>query len=167
MTGKQEQDFEADIRIDEFALDKEWVNAPRLYFRYAAKHANAKREWDEAKTELELVKAELDQKIRIHPESFGVEKITEKVVESAIIREKSHHQAVDAVRACRYRADMYSAAVSGMEFRKPALEGLVKLLLADYYSKPKAPKGAEEEVHRMEKRIVRGKGRQRKKRVTE
>jgi hypothetical protein len=46
-----------------------------------------------------------------------------------------------------------------MEHRKKALENLVHLHLANYYSSPKAPNEDKEKVQEMTKKVVRSKGR--------
>ena len=50
-----------EMEIDENALDEEWVEQPSLYFRYASMVADARRDLDQAKANLDLTKAEVDK----------------------------------------------------------------------------------------------------------
>lgn len=135
-----------DIQIDEYSLDKEWVDQPRKYFRYASKLANAKRELDSSKSTLDIVKAELDLAVRQDPESHGLVKFTEAAGTAAIIRSGAYREAVAIVNNNKFTVDIYQAAVVAMDHRKKALEGLVSLQLSNYFSNPKVPEGSEDRM---------------------
>jgi len=158
---KDQKEIELDITIDENALDKEWTFQPRLYFRYAAKLADAKRDADQAKTEVELTKAELELAIRTNPEKFDLQKVTESAVASTVLAQAEYGRVRQADLDARHTVDILQAAVAALDHRKRALEGLVQLRLANYYSSPRAPQGAEEDMREMEKRLVRNRGRRR------
>jgi len=157
------KDASLDLQIDENQLDTEWLNQPQLYYRYAAKAADARRDFDAAKDELEVTKAEVDQSIRSDPAKFGLTKLTEATVASAVIIQEEYQKAQENVRQARHRHDVYQAAVSALDHRRKALENLVTLFMANYFSKPRVPKGAEEDVDKMEKGSVRRRGRRRSK----
>lgn len=147
------------IQIDRNSLDDEWVEQPGLYHRYAVALADAKQELDYEKANLDLVKAELDADIRTDPEAYGLARTTESAIESTILTQKRYRVAQKKVREAKHRVDVLSAAVGALDHRRKALENLVSLFLADYYSKPKAPDGAREKMAEVEKRVVRRKGR--------
>src|SRR3989304_6156766 len=119
---KDQKEIELDITIDENALDKEWTFQPRLYFRYAAKLADAKRDADQAKTEVELTKAELELAIRTNPEKFDLQKVTESAVASGLRARGGHGGVRQADRAPRHTVDILQAAVAALDHRKRALE---------------------------------------------
>ena len=56
-------DFEI-LNIDQNLLDREWLNQPRFFFRYAKQLADARRRYEEAKANLKIVAAEADKKVR-------------------------------------------------------------------------------------------------------
>jgi len=141
-----------DPRIDKFALDEEWLNQPPFFHEYAEQLANAKRETEEAKNELELTKAELDLSIRKNPDAYDIPKITEKVVENVVIVQREVQEAQQKVIQAKHKEDLLGAAVRTLEQRKTALENEVKLALADYYSTPQADLEA---MSHMERRAIR------------
>jgi len=154
-------EIDFDLRIDENSLDEEWVNQPRLYFRYAEKLALAKRRLEEIKNELEVTRADLDQSIRSNPDGFGIEKVTEAAISAAIQDSTEYKKVQKEIIDAKHKADIYAAAVQALDHRRAALEGLVKLFLANYFSKPRADAGDEEDIDRMEKRVTRRGGRKR------
>ncbi len=141
---KQEDDPEI-FRIDQNTLDKEWISQPRFYHKYAIMLADARRIYEQAKADKELVSAELDREVRLNPTKFGVTKITEGVVEQTIILQREYRKAHDACIDAKHEVDVVQAHVDTLDHRKKALEDLVKLFLADYFSKPKDPEGVTHE----------------------
>lgn len=135
-----------DFEIDPYRLDEEWVEQPRLYHMYAVELAEARKDLEEAKRMRDVAKAEADKLVRNEPERFGLSKVTENAIKETIPTVPEVQQAEKEVIEARYAMDIAEAAVGAMDHRKRALEGLVSLHLADYFSKPKVPKGAEEGI---------------------
>ena len=150
-----------DLEIDENELDQEWTSQPSLYFRYAAKAADARRELDQAKSMLDVVKAETDRDVRSDPVAFGLVKTTEKQVEATVALQPKVLESQQEVIEARYNLDIFQAAATALDHRKKALESLVSLHLANYFSKPKAPEGAKDKMADVEKKMVRRKGKRR------
>jgi hypothetical protein len=132
--------FEEDIRIDEDALDIEWLNQPRLMLKYSKISAEAKMEMLLRKENLDLVKADLDKEIRSDPEKFGIVKITETAVSNTIISHKLYKEANTAYLQAQYEADIAKGAVSAVEHKKDALENLVRLFGQNYFAGPQVPR---------------------------
>ena len=147
----------SDLTIDPYDLDNEWVKQPNLYGRYASMAADARRDFDEDKVQVDVVYAELDADIRRNPESYNLVKPTENSIKSAIPGQERYREAVQAMIDSRHHMDVVNAMVSALDHRKTALSKLVDLLLADYYSKPRASSGAKEETDEIEKRMARRK----------
>jgi len=151
--------YEDDIKIDETALDVEWLNQPRLCLKYSQELAEAKKEVDQAKEKLDVIRADLDKEIRNNPKKFGMEKITEGAIQSNIV---IHDLTLDSplcnfiqsnivihdlfrtaetrLTEAKYKSEMIRAAVSAIEHRKDALENLVKLYGQQYFAGPKVPR---------------------------
>lgn len=144
-----------DLSIDEHQLDKEWVGQPRRYMRIATQLAESRRRQDECKNELEITRAELDRAIRETPSDYNVTKVTETAVHAAILTQSQYQMAEKKYRDARYDVSILESAVQAMEHRKRALENLVSLHLANYFSSPRSPEGAKDEVDEMEKTLVR------------
>jgi len=133
---KKESEF--DITIDPYRLDEEWVRQPELYHEYAEKVADARQAYDDAKNEVEVLRAELYRQVTAAPETFGLAKTTEKALENAILAHPNYKKAVEVQLDAKHELAVLEAALSALDHRKKALEKLVELHVADYYSKPKA-----------------------------
>lgn len=131
--------YEEDIRIDGEALDKEWLNQPSLMMKYAKHAANKRKILEETKQNLDIAKAEADQKIRKHPERYKLEKTTDAIVANAILNEEGYKQAYSDYLDAKFESDMAQGAVNSFEQRKSALENLVRLYGQQYFAGPKMP----------------------------
>lgn len=143
------------VEIDENALDREWCNQSQLALRHALKLAEARKDLDYAKADLDVVDSELDRKVRRTPEVFGIEKITEGVVQGWILRQKEHAEANKALIEAKYKVNIIQAVVDAIEHRKKALENLVQLHLASYFSEPKERGDAKGKMRDVERKTTR------------
>lgn len=147
------------LEIDEGALDREWVRQPKLYFKFAMRLALARSEFDEAKADFELVKADLDSAIRDDPTEYGLKKLTEPGVVAAMPRQGQYIKALQDINEKRRAQGILEAAVTALEHKKRALEKLVDLHGQEYFSTPRAPANSREAVDNMEKQAARTKRR--------
>jgi len=145
---------------NEFELDKEWVAQPSLYLKFATALADARARYDQAKAQLDVIKANVNLEVRKEPQEFGISKVTESVVSSAVATDVRVVKAQEAVTKARHEVDILTAAVTALEHKKAALEKLVQLHLASYYAKP-VVEGSDEEAKEVVKKAVRQRGRQR------
>jgi len=133
-------DYENDIWIDQDSLDLEWLNQPRLVYVYAKNLAYWKKQVELQKQELDLIRAQLDKKIRENPADFGINvRLTESVVGNAIIEQSEYIDANSRLVDTRYELNIAQAAVNAMEHRKSALENLVRLFGQQYFAGPQVP----------------------------
>lgn len=132
--------YEQDVRIDETALDVEWLEQPSLMMKYARVAIEARKKLDQAKEVLDVAKAELDKQIRTKPEDYGIDKITESVVQNTILLQDEYKTANADIIEAKYQTDMANAAVRAVEARKDALENLVRLFGQSYFAGPKMPR---------------------------
>jgi hypothetical protein len=151
------------LEIDEYRLDKEWVGQPNQRKVWGEKHADALLEVDEAKSALEVTKAQIDKAIRENPERFGLKKITETVVANTILTDLECQEVMKRLNEARHKARIIEAAVEALEHRKRALEKLVDLQGRDYFSEPRASEETKEKMDRVEKRAARSRGVKRQK----
>jgi len=145
--------YEEDIKIDDTALDVEWLEQPGLMLRYSRHAANARMEVDKAKEAFELTKAELDKEIRSYPDRFGIEKITDKVVENTLPMQKDYKEASERLINAKFELDVANGALRAMEARKDALENLARLLGLQYFAGPKIPRNLSEEKESRQAKI--------------
>lgn len=147
--------YEKDVSIDENALDIEWLEQPSLVLKYSQWSAKCKLEVDRASEKLNIVKAELDQKIREDPEKYDVGKVTENAITNAIISHKRYQEAKADYLDKKYEAEMAQAAVWALNDKKAALENLVRLNGQNYFAGPSVPRDLSKEwVKKAEQRKV-------------
>lgn len=132
-------DYENEIRIEEDALDLEWLNQPSLMLSVTREQAQTMEVEDRAKENLELVKAELDMEIRSDPDAFGITKLTEATVSAAILASEKYQEASDRYLNAKFENKVAIGAVKAFEQRKDALENLVKLHGQQYFAGPSIP----------------------------
>jgi len=128
--------FKEDLVIDQYSLDKEWMNQALLYADWAEKSVTAAFEYDKAKERLDVTKAELDMNIRKDPSSFGIEKVTEGSIQSTITSNLIYQEANNKLLEAKRDAKLLEVAKDSFEHRKKALEKLTDLFLSKYYSEP-------------------------------
>lgn len=138
--------YENDIRIDESALDIEWLDQPKLMLDYTRHESEMEFVRDSKKEELDLKKAELDLEIREDPKSFNItSKLTESTVNSAIASNEEFKKLSKEYNEARFEYNVAKGAVKAFEQRKVALENLVKLHGQQYFAGPKEPRNIKKE----------------------
>jgi hypothetical protein len=147
----KELNYEQDLIIEDTALDLECLDQASLFMKYAKHLAETRREVDEAKQNVDIVRAETDKKIRESPEKYGLEKITEGAVQAVVLTEKEYKKAYQDFLDAKYESDMASNAVQAMNIRKDMLEALIKLNGQSYFAGPKVPRDLSLEASKREK----------------
>lgn len=137
--------YEQDIRIDDTALDVEWLEQPSLMFKYAKHSAFCAAKMETLKQQLDLIKAALDKRIRATPEKFEIEKITEAAVSNTILSQPEYQEIEEQYREARHDYEIARAAVNAITTRKDALENLVRLHGMQYFAGPKMPRNLTQE----------------------
>lgn len=132
--------FEEDLQINKFSLDDEWTKQPNLFHKWSTELSQIEMERDRAKEKIELVRAELDLKIRSDPDSFNLSKVTEASVQSAIVTSEGYQKAVDEYLKLKYNHKVIQSAIESLNHKKYALDNLVRLYLSEYYLKESPPK---------------------------
>ncbi len=123
--------------IDPDKLDIACIDQPKLYHKNSLAFAQARADHERAKSDLELVEAELDKEIRLEPERFGLEKLTETIVEKAIIRHRRYRAAKEKYLESKHTMDVFQAFVFTLDHKKKSLEMLLQLRMNNYYSEPR------------------------------
>jgi len=123
------------FQIDIHELDVEWMNLPQLYYEYASKLGAARVLFEQAKNHLEEVKAKLDADIRANPDVYGVtdDKLTEPRIERIILTQPEYKQAFKSYLNARKRYELLKAVVNALDYKRSALENLVKLYASQYF----------------------------------
>jgi len=143
------------VKIDELNLDKECIRLPGDYLRFANEAADAKRTVDELKLELETLEAETANIIRLAPDRYNIEKITETAINNAVASSSKVRKAQHALIEAKHKAELRQNAVWALEHKKRALTMLVELHGQSYFSTPRVTQEGKEAVERMMQRKVR------------
>ncbi len=153
--GKEKEIDSSFLEIDMDSLDEEWINQPELFHKYAIKASLYSKKHDEAKAELDVVKAEAGKRIRQNPQKYGIKKVSEKAIEEAIILDHSYQEALEALHSAKYKWDIARDAVRALDQRCKALENEVKLHGQNYFSTPQADETSREAVNDIERKAIR------------
>lgn len=135
-------EYERDLFIDESSLDVECLNQAPLMMRYSRALASAERECARLKEKIGVERAALDKDIRTSPEKHGLRKIkiTEAVVNNAILTNKKFQSLTNELIDAQYEASMCKGAVDSVRQRKDMLQELVKLHGQQYFAGPSVPR---------------------------
>lgn len=128
--------YEKEIIINEHSLDKEWTKQSQNFMAISKEAAESDTEAKRAKEILEVIKAELYLSIRKNMEEEG-EKVTEAILEAKIKIHPEYKTAINLYLDNLHASQILKSAVQAFDQKKSALENLVKLKLAGYYSEPK------------------------------
>lgn len=136
-------DYQNDLLINEHELDEEWITQPSKYMSYSADLAQAIYNRNRAKENLDVIEASLDSEARREPTPAGLGKATETAIKNWIKLQDTYREALEAYHDSDLEANLLQGAVNAFNHRKTALENLVKLFLAGYFSEPNLGKEAE------------------------
>jgi len=151
-------EFDSLIDVDMTALDRQSAQHPRLVWTYGRELANAQKELDYALADLETTDAELDDAIRHNGKAYGVGKVTELGIKTAIKRTQEHRDAVKTVNDKRYLVNMLYSALRTLDHRRTSLSNGVRLNESNYMAHPHRPAGESKDrsrFHSIKKRTRR------------
>lgn len=150
------------LDIDKFRLDEEWEKQPKVYFQFADGLAEARRDWENAKLELSIKQADLEEQdaeldidIRRTPTKYnlGEEKLTEKLIANCVLIQKEHRAAyrdwLDAKREvikAKHLVDVLEGIVKALDQKKYGLPDMVSLEARNYFSRPRMRNKAKQEA---------------------
>lgn len=129
-----ELNYKEDLEINEFQLEKEWLNQPLLYMKYAELCAEAEREMNYTHERIKICRSELLRKCKTENP-----KATAGDLEAFYRTDKRHQELKEELIEDQYNYRILETSVKAMYTRKSALENLTRLTLSAYYSEPTAP----------------------------
>lgn len=149
-------DIDPDIvKIDQLALDKECVQLPSDYLKYALAAADLKQMVDERKSYLDTVEADMAKRVRDRPAKYGLEKVTEAAIREAVQTSQQYQKALTELNHAKHTLDRAQAVVWALEHKKRSLVLLVDLHGMGYFADPKLSKVGQKVVEQMTKESVR------------
>lgn len=154
MKPEQQEDDTSVIGIDEHHLDRECVKLPTQYHQVAYQAAETARDIDELKAELKVAEAEIRLKVRSSPEKFGLEKVTEGVLDEIATLNPKVMELGKKIRRKEAEAAMCKAMVSTLEVKKRSLTNLVELHSAGYHAEVRPSKAGREGLDRLSRERI-------------
>lgn len=132
--SKADSDY---FMIEPDRILEQWSTFARDYYQRACELADARAEYDRARRRLDVVEAELDRDIRHDPETYGVTKITEPVVEKTVLLQKRYRQASEEVVVAKHEMDIRQAFIDALDAMKKGLECTAYINQSAFHAEPK------------------------------
>ena len=131
--------YEQDLSTDKDALEECLVEQAELYGKWSKAHAQSIKERDDAKDLLNVVKADLDMKVRKNWDILGFDKKpTDMAITSWILAHKDYRASNFHFIEANYNMNVLEGAKWAFQHRKDSLDNLVKLYLNNYYADSRA-----------------------------
>lgn len=156
--------YHEELNIDRYNLEYELTRQAQLYMTWALKAVRASVEKEEAKTNLELVKAQIDSKVRSDPQEYGVAegKMSESAIKSAVLQHKRVKKYTKRYIKALKNEKTLKKAENAFNHRKKMLESLVHLNVQLHFAEPKIPTTTKEQIYQSDRREVLHKMKRRK-----
>lgn len=136
MLNKSDADLdrlELGLKIDKNDLDNELMDQAYYFYQAARRFADAISYRDEAKADLEGIKAKVGLQIRQQFSDAG-EKITEGGVDARVIANPEYQKALDRMAAWTDRVVRWTGLRDSIQQRGYALKDLTALYIAGYWA---------------------------------
>lgn len=142
------------LAINPNNLEEECVGQPSLFAEVGDLATEARSAAKKAKDTLDFTRADLSFKIRKEPAKYGVEKVTEASVETAVIIQKEYQQAAATVIETQKVADAFGVLQDSVAQRKSMLKDLVSLFIYNYYMSRAEMGGERRQVNEVETEVT-------------
>jgi hypothetical protein len=129
-------DIDLKLNIDENNLLNEWKSQASMMLEYGIQLADAMQEEDGAKAKLAVVAAEMDRDMRANPADYGIDKLTEAAISSAILVQPEHKIVTKKLDDAHHEVRILRAVVDALSHRKSTLQGMTDLFLRQWYANP-------------------------------
>jgi hypothetical protein len=138
----KEQNYFADLEIDEYNLIEEWQNQAGLFMSYASSSADTQQELDDTKDRLDVKQAQVELDIRngVYPLAGDV-KVTDKAVAALVTNDPEVIKLKQQYNELKKEATLYKKIEQAFEMRKKALENIVILTGREQYAEPRDKSG--------------------------
>lgn len=138
-------DLRTDLEINRHDLPGEWERQPQLYIKWSEEWAYATQLRDQAKDNLDLVKADIDSNVRANPTAYGLvekPKPTETAIAGIVVKQKGYEEAIERLHKANLDVNVLAGARSAMDHKRRALENLTTLLVNEFYGTAGVPSQA-------------------------
>jgi hypothetical protein len=151
-------DYQTDIRIDETALDVEWLEQSSLAMKYGKHWAICRKRLTEADEKVKVIRAELVAQANKNPiKCCNKDKPNAADIEAFYRNSQRHKEAKEKWVQAQYELDIAEIAKNEISYtRKVALENLVRLHGQQYFAGPKVPRDITWERKEKQKKVDAG-----------
>ena len=134
--------YEEDIKINDQALDLEWLDQPALAIKYGIELVRLRKKVAVLEEKVKVIRSELINKAWEKPEKYLKQpKGSVQTVEAFYRSHKKHKKVKQELIEAQGELDFAEIAKNEISFtRKSALENLVKLFASDYFAGPNVPR---------------------------
>lgn len=129
----KKRSLKEDVKVNKRNLPDDWEKQPEVYRYWADEWAFAVSDRDRAKEQKEMVYADLDSEVRLDPDAFELEKLTEPSIAATIKRQQEYIDACERVHDANLVVNRMVAARDAMEHKRDTLKNLTKLAIAGFY----------------------------------
>ena len=133
-------DYENDITIDANELDVEWLNQANLIHEYGKALADAERETRRMEELLKVIKSEIILEVNKKGCLPDGSKAIAQTTEAYYRTTPKYREAKEEYSETLHEQQIIQSAVFALQQKRSALENLVKLLGAEYFSGPTNPR---------------------------
>ena len=131
-------EFYDENKINKYKLDDELVEQPQLYYKWAKLESEAADKVATLKDKLEILKSEMEIRIRKEPTAFDLpDNPKEALIKAALTIQPKIQRMNDKLFRAMKTHRLLSKAEKSFEHRKKSLEGLVSLNMQMHFSAPK------------------------------
>jgi len=144
--------FHKEAEIDRYNLDEELVRQPQRYYDWALKAARAAEERDQAKHTLEVVRADVEKRIRKNPERYGISDPKESAIKLEIPRHPKVKRYTRKYIQAVYNEKILNEARASFAQRKSMLQALTQLNVQLHFAEVPVGREHKEPFYQREKK---------------
>jgi len=147
-----ELNYEEDIKIDETALDVEWLEHSKIAIKYAQLAADKRKQAKHSEEKTKTVRSELINEANADPDNtVGKSKTNAADIEAYYRTHPRYKEAKEEEIEAQHEADMAELAQKEISYgRRKALENLAALHAQMYFAGPSAPRDLSNERQKKE-----------------
>lgn len=132
-----ENEFLEDVQLDVDSLDDANIMQASLYAKWGRSWAIAVKERDEIKERKEVVRADLDSRIRNRPEKYGWEGTkspTETFISNTILLQQAYQDISQQLIEAQQSVNLMSVAKEAMDHKGRRIDSLIELEKIGWFS---------------------------------
>jgi len=123
--------------LDLGKIPEQWVDQVSMMRRYTREFADARADQRRAEANLELVKAEVDYDLRLHPEKYEGVKVAEAMFKGLVLMDARVKVAIETEIAAQHHVDVLKGFIDTLRDRRSGLEQTAQMLSYGIFAEPR------------------------------